>query len=448
MTSPSDSMLDPIRWFRDAAPYIYLHRGKTVVLMFGGEATLAAHFSYLVQDIILLHILGVKLVVVHGARPQIEKQLAQSDLRTPFLHHRRITTREALPAILHAVGAMRLQLEAAFSTGLAQSSLYGARLEVVSGNFVTAKPFGIHEGVDFQLTGEVRNVDASAICHHLSHDSLVMLGPTAASTTGEIFNLRAEEIATAIAIAIRADKLIFLGEKQGIYQSDGQFVRELTVSDAKHQLADLPVFGENALFLAGAIEACQAGVTRCHILSYREEGTLLQELFTRNGVGTLISATQFEDVRNASIKDVGGLLQLLRPLEQQGILVYRSRERLEQEIECFAVIERDGLIVACAALYPLMTLADEQTAGEIAAVAVHPDYRNANRGAQILNFLEDKARRLQLETLFLLTTRTGHWFMEQGFKQVEASALPHARLALYNNQRNSQIYCKSLVEPF
>ena len=457
LTSPShdapsftDQALDYIQWFRDAAPYINMHRDKTMVIMFGGEAVLDDNFNHIIQDIALLHALGIRLVLVHGARPQINQALAQLAIETPFLQQRRITTRQSISTVLGAVGAIRLQIEAMLSMGVAQSPMYGSRINVVSGNFVTAKPFGIHDGIDFQLTGEVRSVDAEAIQRHLATQSIIVLGPTAPSTTGEVFNLRAEDVATAVASAIQADKMIILGELNGIDDVRGHLIRELTTIAAQ-QLLSTPVIDAQqdrdpsvALNLTTAIRACQGGVRRCHLLSYRRNGALLQELFTRNGVGTLVSDAEFEGLRSASIADVGGLLNLLRPLEQQGVLVYRSRERLEREIEHFAVLERDAMIVACAALYPIATTTGELPAAEIACVAVHPDYRNSHRGAQILAFLQQQARQNGIKVLYVLTTHTGHWFMEQGFVKVDEHALPSARQALYNYQRNSQVFQKLL----
>ncbi|MFC3901308.1 N-acetylglutamate synthase [Acinetobacter marinus] len=434
---------DYVHWFRHAAPYINTHRHKTFVLMFGGEALQSDNFQHIIHDIALLHALGIRLVLVHGARPQINHNLAQLQLKTPFLKHRRITTRESLPAVLSAVGSIRLQIEALLSMGLANSPMYGARIDVVSGNFVTAKPFGIHEGVDFQLTGEVRAIDHDAITHNLKNNQIVLLGPTGYSSTGEVFNLRAEEVATRAAIDLKADKLIFLGEQRGFLDSQHKLIRELTPQQATHHLTqfDTPNH-EQYLHLAGAVQACKAGVKRCHLLSYHQNGALLGELFTRDGLGTLVTAMDYEAVRQATIQDVGGLLNLLRPLEEQGILVYRSRERLEDEIEHFAVIERDGMILACAALYPLPVDDTEPASGEIACVAVHPDYRKSNRGVQVLHFLEQRAKHLGIGQLYLLTTHTGHWFMEQGFEKVELSELPSARQAMYNYQRNSQVFRK------
>lgn len=436
---------DYVHWFRHAAPYINMHRGKTFVLMFGGEALLDANFQHIIHDIALLHALGIKLVIVYGARPQINQNLEQLGLETPFLLQRRITTRQALPAVLNAVGSIRLQVEALLSMGLANSPMFGARIDVVSGNFVTAKPYGIREGVDFQLTGEVRSIDIQAMQHNLDNNHIVLLGPTGYSTTGEVFNLRAEEVATKVASDLKADKLIFLGKDAGYLDQTGQLMRELTPLLAEQHLSQIEdQSSQTYLNLNGAIWACRNGVNRCHLISYQLDGALLTELFTRDGTGTLVSDLHYEAVRQATIQDVGGLMNLLRPLEEKGILVYRSRERLEDEIDYFAVIERDGMILACAALYPISTNTDERTAGEIACVAVHPDYRKSNRGAQVLAFLEQKAKVEGIQDLFLLTTHTGHWFMEQGFKKVSIEDLPNARQELYNFQRSSHVFYKAI----
>ncbi|WP_104472316.1 amino-acid N-acetyltransferase [Acinetobacter indicus] len=438
--------LQYVHWFRHSAPYINAHRNKTFVLMFDGEAVLHDNFQHIIHDIALLHSLGIRLVLVHGARPQINQNLQASQIDTPFHQQRRITTRESLSCVMNAVGSIRLQIEALLSMGLANSPMYGARIDVVSGNFITAKPYGIRDGVDFQLTGEVRSVDTDAIQRHLDNHNIVVLGPTGYSTTGEVFNLLAEEVATKTAIRLQADKLIFLGKQQGLLNEQGQLQREIRPSQLSHYIglyqASQP---EIALHLRGAQDAATQGVNRVHLISYASDGALLEELFTRDGAGTMITDAHYEEVRTANIQDVGGLISLLRPLEEEGVLVYRSRERLENEIEQFAVIERDGTILACAALYPLPVSDNELRSAEIACVAVHPAYRKSNRGSQILHYLEDKARSLGIQQLFILTTRTAHWFLEQGFEPASVDDLPNARQALYNYQRNSLVCKKSLT---
>jgi amino-acid N-acetyltransferase len=436
---------DYVHWFRHSAPYINAHRDKTFILMFAGEAVQHENFQHIIHDIALLHSLGIRLILVYGARPQINQNLLDRNIDTPFHQNHRITTRESLRGVMNAVGSIRLEIEALLSMGLANSPMYGARIDVVSGNFVTAKPYGIRDGIDFQLTGEVRSVDTDAIQRHLDNHNIVLLGPTGYSTTGEVFNLLAEEVATKTAIALKADKLIFLGERQGLMDTQHQLLRELN----PHQLEpyiqqNQQQYPEFALHLKQAQQASLSGVHRVHLISYAYDGALIEELFTRDGVGTLITDAHYEEVRIANINDVGGLINLLRPLEQEGILVYRSRERLESEIEQFAVIERDGMILACAALYPIPAGSDEIRSAEIACVAVDSSYRKSNRGSQILQFLESKAKQQGIQQLFVLTTRTAHWFLEQGFVPASVDDLPNARQELYNYQRNSLVFKKRL----
>lgn len=434
-----------VHWFRNSAPYINAHRNKTFVLMFSGDAVLDDNFQHIIHDIALLHSLGIRLILVHGARPQINVNLQEKNLETPFHDHRRITTRESLGSVMQAVGAIRLQIEALLSMGLANSPMYGARIDVVSGNFVTAKPYGIRSGIDYQLTGEVRSIDTEAIQKHLDNHNIVLLGPSGYSTTGEVYNLLAEEVATKTAIDLQADKLIFLGSQQGLLNEYGKLLREITPHQLDQHIAKYQdTHFELSIHLQNAKLASLKGVNRVHLISYAHDGALIEELFTRDGHGTMITDAHYEEVRTANIQDVGGLMSLLRPLEQEGILVYRSRERLENEIERFAVIERDGMILACAALYPIPTSLDEQKSAEIACVAVHPSYRKSNRGSQILHYLEEKAKSLGIQQLFILTTRTAHWFLEQGFEHASVDDLPQARQALYNFQRNSLVCKKSL----
>ncbi|MBO1531931.1 amino-acid N-acetyltransferase [Psychrobacter sp. F1192] len=440
MTTSAMPQINPeyVHWFRNSAPYINTHRGKTFVIMFGGEAVNHPNFNTLIHDFALLHSLGIKLVLVHGARPQIEKNLEEIGVTSPLHKDIRVTPRKAMPSILQAVGAIRLQIEAQLSMGLANSPMYGSRIDAVSGNFVTARPYGIRDGVDYQMTGEVRSIDVDAIKNNLLHDHIVILGSMGYSATGEVFNLLGEDVALSAAVALNADKLILLGEEAGI--NDGErLLREMIPNEVDRFLRDRDLNSEINYFLHCASNACRQGVHRTHIISYAKSGALLEELFTRDGSGTLISHDPYEEIRHANIDDVVGLTKLLAPLEEQGILVARSRERLEQEIDNYSVIERDGMILGCAALYPL----DDDSA-EVACVAVHPEYRNGSRGNDLLAFLEQQARSHGLDKLFVLTTRTAHWFVEHGFAEVDASALPKSRQVQYDNSRNSKVFQKTL----
>lgn len=436
LTDPSK---DYVKWFRNSAPYINAHRGKTFVLMFGGEAVEHANFATIIHDIALLNSLGVRLVLVHGARPQIEARCALRNITPQFHNDMRITDAPALECVKDAAGSLRAQIEALLSMGLANSPMHGAQMRVASGNFVIAKPLGIHDGVDFHNTGEVRRIDAEGIHRQLQQGSIVLLSAIGYSPTGEVFNLAYEDVATQAAVALKADKLIAFNDKTGLLDDGGELVRFAELRHIK------PLIGHYKSqhfqgILRALVQSVEHGVKRSHLISYSEDGALLQELFTRDGAGTLIMEDQYEQIRTAGIDDVGGIFEIIEPLEAKGNLVKRSRELLETEINQFTVIDRDGMVIACAALYPY----PEQKCGEIACVATHADYRGADRGERLLAALELKAAQLGLDRVFVLTTRTAHWFQEQGFVEASPDNLPPKKQALYNYQRNSKVFIKEL----
>jgi amino-acid N-acetyltransferase len=426
-----------IRWFRNTAPYINAHRGKTFVLMLGGEAAQHDNFANIIHDIALLNSLGVRLVLVHGSRPQIDQRLQQAGLTTGFHDNLRITDSVAMEHVKDAAGSLRAQIEALLSMGLPNSPMQGSRMRVCSGNFVTARPIGVVDGVDFNHTGKVRRVDVPGIRRQLEDDSIVLLSPLGYSPTGEIFNLSPEDIAVHCASAIGADKLLLFGAAAGISTRDGELIRQCAVGEIDQlDVGDT----EQQSLLQTARRACREGVARCQIISYSDDCALLQELFTHDGSGTLVANDEYEQARVADIEDVGGILELIEPLENEGILLKRSRELLETEISRFRLLERDGRIIACAALYPF----PEDGCGEVACIVSHPDYRGGKRGQRLLLELEKEARRLGLTRLFVLTTQTAHWFIEQGFVESSREALPRQKQSLYNLQRNSKVFFKAL----
>lgn len=432
-----------VHWFRNSAPYINAHRGKTFVIQFSGEAVYHEQFSNLIHDLALLESLGVNLVIVHGIRPQIEAELAELGLSSDFHDHLRVTDEVTLKYVKRAAGEVRLDIEALLSMGLANSPMAGARIRVASGNFVTAKPLGVRDGIDYGHTGEIRRIDNDSIRSHLNRGEVVIISPIGFSPTGEMFNLAAEEVATAIAIELQASKLILLVEPNEVIKHRQKIVRQLTLDEA-HRFVRETQETEDPPYqhLSNALRACSDGVKRAHLVDRSIDGALIAELFTRDGVGTMISADRYEDTRHATIDDVGGILELIEPLEQDGTLVRRSREKLEHEIDQFLVMERDGTIIASAALYPL----DDDGSFELACVAVHPDYRNLGRGESLMEDLEHHARSLGATRLFILTTRTPHWFQEMGFVPVTVEQLPTERKLFYNYQRNSRVLTKNLAD--
>jgi len=431
-----------VQWIRSAAPYIHAFRGKTFVIAFGGEVVADDTVLGIVHDLNLLHSLGIRLVVVHGSRPQIEAILKQQSIASVYNRGLRVTDAETLDCVLEGTGHARSRIEALLSLGVANSPMAGARIRVVGGNFLTAKPIGVLDGVDMQWTGEVRRVDVEAIRQRLDDGDIVLVSPLGYSPTGEIFNLALEEVATQVAVAVSAHKLIFLMDNDGVRNGRRQLLPKHSTRDAealtaKH--AQLPPDVQH--YLPCAIRACDNGVKRTHLLSRHHDGALLLELFTRDGVGTMVSAGPLAQLRNATIEDVGGILALIEPLEDEGVLVRRSRERLEMEIERFVVAEHDDVIIGCAALYAF----PEEKTGELAALAVHPDFRREGYGEALMHEIEQRARKLRLTRLFVLTTRTSGWFVERGFVLSDPSRLPAHKRDLYNWQRRSLVYEKKLV---
>ena len=450
-----------VPWFRSVAPHIHAHRGKTFVVGLSGELIAAGKLESFVQDLALMHAMGIKIVLAHGFRPQLEEQLRAKGQESQFSHGMRITDPIALDCAQEAAGQLRYEIEAAFSLGLPNTPMSGASISLVSGNFITARPVGIVDGVDFMHTGLVRKIDAVAVRRALESGTLVMLSPFGFSHTGEAFNLSMEDVATSAAIALKADKLIFVTEVRGILQSivadparaveleahqhdpDEEVDQELALADAKRLLAALPNPSQptdTAFYLQHGVNAAEGGVERVHIIPYRVDGALLMEVFTHDGVGTMIVDEKLEELREATADDVGGILQLIEPFEKDGTLVKRDRTEIERDIANYTIIEHDGVIFGCAALYPY----PEANTAEMAAVTVSPNSQGTGDGEKLLKRIEQRARLLGLASIFVLTTRTMHWFIKRGFQPVAPDWLPEARKRKYNWDRKSQVLVKRL----
>ncbi|BFQ92585.1 amino-acid N-acetyltransferase [Gallibacterium anatis] len=434
-----------VQWFRQSTPYVTAHRNKTFVIMLDGNTTSSPNFSNIIDDISLLHSLGIKLVIVFGARKQINDALALAHIAERYHKNIRITDPQTLHLVKQVVGSLQFDITARLSLRMNNITHNGVP-NVVSGNFVIAQPLGVDDGVDYQLSGKVRKIDSEGIKQQLERNAIVVISPIGVSVTGETFNLAFEELAAQIAIKLKAEKVIGFCEKQGIIDENQQVIADLTLLSAEEHLRQFiakdAYHSSEARFLQTALEACRNGVKRAHLLSYLEDGSLLQELFSRDGIGTQISLESSEIVRIANIKDIPSLLALIHPLEQQGILVKRSREQLEMEIDHYTIIDRDGVIIACAALNPYF----EEKMAEMACVAVHPDYRNSSRGDILLSHIQKRAIALGIKKLFVLTTRTVHWFQERGFEIANVEDLPQEKREKYNYQRRSKILIQALEE--
>jgi amino-acid N-acetyltransferase len=429
-----------VRWFRQAARYVHDFRGRVFVIGFGGElAAERARFVSFIHDVNLLSALGIRLVLVHGARPQIDSELRAKGQRSRYAKGLRITDAASLTAVKHAAGVLRVEIEALLSQGLPNSPMAGAQIRAASGNYITARPIGIVDGVDYQFTGEVRKVDAAAIAKRLDAGELVLVPHIGYSPTGEVFNLAWEDVAESVALALKADKLLLLTDRLPVDRKGGP-LSELTVREVEALLAKDTKRTNSARVLEAAVRALGGGVGRVHLVARRVDGGTRLELFTHSGAGTMITADPVQKLRPARIEDVGGILSLIEPLEADGTLVKRNREMLEREITNFQVIERDGVIEGCAALYPMA----QAKSAEFACLAVAPEYRDAGYGERLLGACEAAAKQLRIRTIFALTTRAAHWFVAQGFREAGVAALPESRKALYNWKRGSKVFVKRL----
>lgn len=443
-----------VPWFRAVAPYIHAHRGKTFVVALSGELIAAGKLPSFAQDLALMQAMGVKVVLAHGFRPQLEEQLRTKGHSSTFSHGMRITDSLALDCAQEAAGQLRYEIEAAFSQGLPNTPMAGAAVTVVSGNFITARPVGIVDGIDFMHTGLVRRIDAVAIRRAIDIGAMVLLSPFGFSPTGEAFNLSMEDVATSAAVALQADKLIFVAEVRGILQSvvqdptqaedpSGEIDQELSLAEARRLLAALPnpeQPTDTAYYLKHAVSASEGGVERVHLIPYKVDGALLIEAFTHDGVGTMIVDERLESLREATPDDVGGILQLIEPFERDGTLVKRDRTEIERDIGQYTVIEHDGVIFGCACLHTF----PEARTGEMAALTVAPGVQGQGDGERILKRIEQRAKAMGLDSLFVLTTRTKHWFLKRGFAQVEPDWLPETRRRTYPRDRKSVVLMKPL----
>ena len=436
-----DTRFPFVDWFRNASPYINAHRGRTFVILIEGEAIASPRGEQLIQDLALLHTLGVRLVVVFGIRPQVQAALQTAGVAPRLVSGRWVADAAVMAQVEQVASHQRLWLEARLSLGLPSTPLHGVELSVISGNLVTAKPLGVREGIDFDHSGEVRRVRAEAIEGLLDKGSLVLLPPLGFSSTGEVFDLDAAEVAQHAAVALKADKLILLGESDGLENEQGALLRQLTPNEAEPWLAAAELGSELSRHLQAACIAAREGVARTHLLCWRNHDALLGELFTRDGVGTMITQHHYEQLRPATLNDIAGLLDLLEPLERRGMLVARSRERLEHEIDDYLVIERDGMVIGCAALHVF----PQADIAELACVAVHSSYRGGERGERLVAAIEQRAHRHGIGAIFVLTTHTAHWFVEHGFESASIDDLPSLKRETYNHARKSKVLIKVLA---
>ncbi len=431
-----------VKDFREAAPYIDYLRGKTLVIGLASSMLEGSVLYSLAADINLLASLGVRIVLVHGSRRQINllTEAAAAPLR--YHHDRRITDEATLIRAKQASGMIRYDIEAAFSLGVAHSPQRGKRLRLACGNFVSARPYGVVDGIDMGYTGRVRKIDTEAVSQRLNDGAVVLISPLGASLSGKIFNLSMADIAEAVAVALKAEKLIFVVEPEGILDEQGALIPNLSSTEAQALLDNNRIQANQRRLVQSALSALEKQVQRVHVLSGLEDGSLMSELFTREGTGTSLAQAPFMTIRQASSSDIADIIPLIRPLEEAGVLLKRSREYLENHIREFAVLEHDRQIYGCVAL----KVFEEEQAAELACLVVSPHAQDGGYGELLLEHVIKEARARRLHTLFALSTHTGDWFLERGFQSATPDELPAARRTEYEqSKRHSKIFILPLA---
>ena len=429
--------------FRQAAPYIHYLSGKTIVLAVSSHVLLADKLASLAKDIQLLASLGVRLVLVHGTRQYLNNMMHAAGETLSYHRGWRITDEATLQQVKQACGMVRFDIEAALSSSPAQMpDRNQRRLRVASGNFLLAKPLGVLDGIDMGYTGRIRKVDAEAIQQRLNEGCLVLVSPLGQSLSGKSFNLGLDDAAQALAVTLKAEKLVFLASEDGVRSTDGALLSQLTAAEAQALLDNNAHSADMSRMLKAAIYVLENGVRRAHILSGLNDGSLIAELFTRQGSGTALAQSSFMRIRAADNHDIGDIIDLIAPLESAGILLPRNREYLENHIHEFSVLEHDCHVYGCVAL----KVFEQQHTGELACLVVSPDAQDGGYGELLLDYVLKQAKARGVHTLFALSTNTGDWFDERGFETAELSELPPARQEQYlQNKRRSKIYRRSLV---
>lgn len=428
-----------IDFFRASAPYIHAHRGRTMVIAAPGDIFAEERHHNFLRDLALLNSLGIGVVLVASVEYQVEHRIGGgAGGHTHWEPGDNAVDIDTLRLAKEAMGDVRVEIEARLSMGLANTPLARARMRVASGNFLTAMPLGVRDGLDYGYAGKVRRVDHESIAQRLSSGAIVVIQTMGYSLTGDPLVLSLDDVAAATAIALRAYKLIFLTPDSIRQGETDALVPSLKPDDIADLLDRSKVGIREKKALLACAKACREGVERSHLLRLGIEGGILLELFTASGAGTLVDS-HYEFCREASLADVPALESLVTPLEGD-VLIPRPRRRLESTIGRFVVTEREHAIVACAEIVDC----DDGQSAELGCLVVKPEYRGQGCGDRVLEYVESRCRERRLMRLFALTTRTSEWFLERGFEQVAPADLPLSRQKRYSKHRNSRVLCKHI----
>jgi len=434
-----------IKNFRLSAKFINQFNNKTFVIAIGGEVIGDDQFKSIACDINLLHSMNINIVLVHGIRPQIDQKLKHETTKTQLIKNIRVTKKEMLNDIVEVNGLIKTHIEATLSSGILDSPMLGSNIKVSSGNFITARPLGVIDGVDMELTGQIRKIDTNAITDKLSNKEIVIISPLGYSPIGDIFNLSYEQTAAHVSQAIKAEKLIYYINANGILNIRGELIPELTTFKAKHLIESIEN-PKNAPFISyhdfnilkSSLYAIKNNIEKVHLINRNINGSVIEEIFTDKGSGTVLTEYSLQNIRAAEIRDINQIINIIEPLEKEGVLVVRKNKNIDKDINYFYVIEHDHNIIGTVALYQYEEMM------EIACFAIHDNYQNLGYGKKLLRFCEQKAMNKNIKNLFILTTQSEHWFIENNFSLTDRKFIPDERKKTYTIERNSKYFIKRL----
>ncbi len=429
-----------VKLFRSIAPYIHSFKSKIFIICISKKNINNDKFNNLIHDIALLNALGIKIIITFNAMSGIEKQLKLRNHELKFSKGIPITDDIVLDCAKRAIGEYRLNIEASFSTNLPNTPMTNSKVRVVSGNFVKAKPLGIYDSVDFQKTGVVRKIDTNNIIKVLESGAIVLIPPLGFSETGDAFNLSCDQLAVNIACELKSEKLIFTIDKDFLPNKKNSKLCEISHENVNSILNESILDEGSARLISQSSIAYENGVERVHLIPLDDDGEILLELFTHDGIGTMLVKEKLDFIRTATLDDVTSILSLIEPFEKDGTLSFRSKLLIERDINNFSVLEHDGIIYGCAGLYEFF----EDEIGELACLIISASYQGKGEGGKLLNYIEKVAKTKKLKRLFVLTTRTEHWFLKHQFKEVNKNELPKQKIELLSKKRNSKVLIKTL----
>ena len=436
-----------VEQFREASKYINEFSMQTFVIAFSGDIIHDNQLENIVQDINLLQSLNIRIVVVYGIRPQINFLINDKNSNS-LVRNIRVTDQNILAKVIDINGRNKVTIESALSSKKLDLSSGVKDNKVTSGNFITARPLGVIDGVDMQFTGQIRRIDDVSIKNKLNDKEIVLISPLGFSPIGDVFNLSYEQTAAHVSSAIKADKLIYYMNHNGIFNIKGELISELTTEKTKNLIASVekkssPEKAPNISIadfniLKSSMYAIKHNVPKVHLINRNIDGSIIEELFTEKGSGTIFTEYPLELIRQAEIKDIEKIHRLISPLGSKGILINRAKEHIERDIKNFHVIEHNHNLIGCTALYQYNLM------GEIACFAIDSDYQNKGYGNKLLRFCEKYAKKIGLSKIFLFTTQSEHWFLEKNFILGDKNDMPVKRKKLYHPKRNAKYFTKKL----